>query len=779
MKAKIGTSFGLALLLAIGVIATMLALGMLTPGKASAAHAGIVIADGTLANVPTTPGETATYTMHFRNHEALTANSGQIYVKFTYTIGVPATIEKERITISASAGGVSNPVFDPEITSDTSGNPVVILTVGDTEDATGTQDLDAYAEPVSTAGQTTNTNSGHILQFSRLAGITNSTTPSTEDTTGVSMSVDGVTYGTQRTFSVLRWLQLSSTSGAAGKVITLTGKAYSSGGSANVWLDENSDGLIGTSETVLGTSDANISAGAFTASFTVGGSFLVGKNSLNAVDSTGVSPTTPYVSATPRLGAQAFTKRGSVSASVTSASRGETITITLDDFGGASTADGIVNTVTFGLAAADLSGITSTAIYTDSDGSFDVAIPSTTQLGTQTISVTSTATSGDAESARTTTITVIGGFTIAVSPATAVANQTVTVSGTGFVGSGTVTADTITVGGVTADHDAVTIDNSGNLITTFSIPAGGGDATGNDETGVLRAEGSHEIKVVDSAGRIGIVNVTVPDRVITIDPTDSRRGSTVGVVGSGFPASTTVTITHGSTTVATVTADSAGNLPTGTTFTVPSSAGIPSTNTVTATIGDPTSAQSTVERTATATHKVPGASVTTDPASAASGGTVTLTGLDFPGFVSLSVLTIGGISALPTPAPATDSSGNFTASVLVPALSTGTQTLLATAGGISANVPITITAAATTPTVTTSATETTFADEITADNLVRVWWFSNENQAWSFFDPRPAFSAANTYGSASTGDIVWVNVTAQTTFQSATLFPGWNLISLD
>ena len=65
------------------------------------------------------------------------------------------------------------------------------------------------------------------------------------------------------------------------------------------------------------------------------------------------------------------------------------------------------------------------------------------------------------------------------------------------------------------------------------------------------------------------------------------------------------------------------------------------------------------------------------------------------------------------------------------------------------------------------------------DNLVRVWRFSNADQSWNFYDPRPAFASANTLAKTGAGDIVWVNVTAEQTFQSATLFPGWNLISLN
>ena len=783
MKAKVGTYFGLALLLAIGVIATMLALGMLTPQKVTAAHAGIVVADGTQVNVPDTPGATATYTMSFRNHEEMVAQSDQIYVKFAFTIGVPSTIEKERITISASGGGISNPVFDPLITASDRGEPIIVLTIGDTDPTTVAVDnLIAYPEPLNVAatdipagGTTTNTNSGHVLQFSKLAGITNSNHASNSPTFGttyVLMSDDGTTYGDPRAFTVQRWLQLSSTSAAKGKVITLTGKAYEDGGTATIWLDDNLDGVIDTDETVLGTSDANIAGGSFTASFTVGDSFIVGANYLNAIDGTGTSAKAPYLAASPRVGAQEFTKRGSISVSPTTASRGETISITLDDFGASTTARGEVTEVTFGGVNAVLP-TDGTAVYVNSDGFFSIAVPSNTPLGTQQVRLTSASTSGGKpEGPRTSTITIIGGFAISASPATAVSNQTITVSGSGFEGSGTVMANSITVGGVTVNHSAITIDDSGNLITTFSLPSG--DET--DPKGTLRVAGDHEVLIKDNTGRIGIATITVPAKTITLDPINSRRGSTVAVTGSGFSASTTVTIIHGSNTVTTVTADSAGNLPAGTTFTVPSAALIPSTNTVTARIGTPNSG---TNRSAFGTHTVPGSSITITPTSVASGETISVTGLDFPGFVSLSALTIGGVSALPTPAPATASDGSFSASVLVPALGTGTQTVLITAGGTSSNVPITITAAPATPAVTTGATEDTFAAEITADNLVRVWWFSNANQAWSFFDPRPAFAAANTYTSASSGDIVWVNVTVQTTFQGATLYPGWNLIALN
>jgi hypothetical protein len=99
--------------------------------------------------------------------------------------------------------------------------------------------------------------------------------------------------------------------------------------------------------------------------------------------------------------------------------------------------------------------------------------------------------------------------------------------------------------------------------------------------------------------------------------------------------------------------------------------------------------------------------------------------------------------------------------------------------GFSASATFTATAAKATPAASTDQTETVFADVIANDdNLVRVWRFSNADQSWSFFDPRPAFAAANTLAKTGAGDIVWVNVNTEESFQSGTLFPGWNLISL-
>jgi hypothetical protein len=782
MNTRIGTSFGLALMLALGIIATMLALGMFSSGKVAANdaanHIQIDHVTNAVINSPTTPGETATYTITFQNNSARIAGSGQIYIKFDSLISVPSAIEKERITISASGTGTtigtSNPLFDPTITTDSFGDTVVVVTIGDAFPAdVGQANLPAWDD------NSTNANNGHVIIFSALAGIKNSSfpsagTPFTTAAAWVDMSADGITYNTTpREVEVYRWLSLSSGLNARGTVVTVTGKGFSDGGTATVFRDttdgENLYGLD-SGEIVLGTSDGAISGGTFTSTFTVDTNFTVGINLVNAVDGTGGSANAPLQG--DRNQNQKFTLHGKIDLSATSISRGGSLSVTLSDFGGTG-GSGTVSQITLGGVQADLTGLT--LAYANNTVTIAVTVPSSTPLGTQLVAVTATN-----EALPRSANVEVAGLTLVVSPSTAVAGQAVTVSGSGFTPSGTIANDGIKVGNITqplltsgSAETTVSMDNSGNLVASFTIP--------NDET--TRTPGTHVLRITDSGGRIGEVNVTVPSRTLTLDPTTSKRSSTVTYTGSGYIASTTATITFGTSTVDTVTADSAGNI--SGSFTVPAGAGIPSANGVTAasacTTGTPTGNICT-QTAGAATHTVPGAAITADPVSATSGQTVTIAGTGFPGFVSVAALTIGGVSALGA-ASATDGNGGFTVSALVPELAAGSQSLVTTVGtgttAVTATTSFTVTTAPTTPVITTSNTEDVFAAEVTADNLVRVWWFSNELQTWSFFDPRPAFAMANTYTTADTGAIVWVNVTAETTFQGQTLFPGWNLISLN
>ena len=301
--------------------------------------------------------------------------------------------------------------------------------------------------------------------------------------------------------------------------------------------------------------------------------------------------------------------------------------------------------------------------------------------------------------------------------------------------------------------------------------------------------GTKYVTVTDNALTVGgstattnnakTVSVTVPKGVITVSPASVSTGNTVTITGSAFPPSTTASI---------MTIGGADAMPSGGiisdangAFTkiieVPAASTggslSPGTQIVSVKIGTITGSSTE--------FSTPNPSITLNPASAAVEDTITVTGVGFNSLGTVSTLTIGSASALPSPAPRATRNGEITADVLVPLLNAGSYTVTMTNGtGFSASTTFTAAAAKVVAASTADNTETIFADVIANDdNLVRVWRFSNADQSWSFYDPRPAFADANTLAKTGAGDIVWVSVTAEQTFQSGTLFPGWNLISLD
>ena len=701
MKTKIGTSFGLALLLAMGVIATMLALGMFSASKA---HADINILDITLSKAGA--GSNAQITLTFTHDAVLPAGSGQIVVTFDKTWGIPSTISKDHIALTTqqTTGGTSNPAIDPTVVAG-SNSTVVTITIGDTNPSTtGVQNMMPQATGVSTP---------HILVFSPLAGITNPTTQATQltswivvTTTADTTPTDGPvpTTGSLVTSSYSTWagvsnraVSLSPTSGPNGTSVTATGKGYTAGtltafldlGTANEF-EPGTDVDLGTATIASGTA-----AVTFTANLPT---FSAGANSINMRDGTGVVDAS---SAT-------FTITGVVTTSKASVTRGESVTVKLRQF----TAGDVVS-ISFGGAGATLpSDVTIPA-----SGSLDLAmtVPTTTSLGTQRVSVASTA-----ESTRNVNIEVVGA-PVTMSPSTAVPDQKITISASGFttggsatipVGSATCSDAGITISNTcaTTTHAATSIDNSGNWVLTYTVP----------DNSTTRVAGAYTVVATDSSSKTGQATLTIPSRSLTLDIASSRRGSTVTFSGGGMPAKASVGVTYtvsttSSPSVATVTADSEGNF--SGSFLVPTTANIPSSNTVTATA----TGTSATAVTATATHAVPGATITVTETTSSSGSSVTVSGTGFPGFATMTDLTIGGVGAIPTPAPSTDTDGVFTVSVLVPQLALGTQAIIGTIGGVSANTSITLETAVVVVEPTVQTTEAVFADAIAAENLVRVW----------------------------------------------------------
>jgi len=267
--------------------------------------------------------------------------------------------------------------------------------------------------------------------------------------------------------------------------------------------------------------------------------------------------------------------------------------------------------------------------------------------------------------------------------------------------------------------------------------------------------------------------MTVPGRTLSVDTDSSKRASEVTVTGTGYEAKGTVALTYTSgttdTSLGSATADSYGDFTK--VVTVPNTPSIPSTNTITGAISGGGSK--------TTTHKIPASSIALDVSEQSTGESITITGSGFPAYASVATMTIGGLDVRPTPAPSTDVDGGFTSTVMVPGLVAGSHNVSVTASSVTGSVSLKVVATTAAVVEVSTATADVFADSIAAGNLVRVWKYTNADQSWSFYDPREEFADANTLTDTASGDIVWVNISADETFQGEALTGGWNLIALD
>jgi hypothetical protein len=167
---------------------------------------------------------------------------------------------------------------------------------------------------------------------------------------------------------------------------------------------------------------------------------------------------------------------------------------------------------------------------------------------------------------------------------------------------------------------------------------------------------------------------------ITLTPTSGAVGSTVTVSGSYFAANSAITVKFDGSTVTTTTSTSTGTIPSGVTFTVPSSNG--GAQTVTAT--------DAYSNSATATFTVP-ASIALSPTSGAVGSTVTVSGSGFVPSHSITITYDGSTVATTT----SSSSGSIPSGIgfSVPASVSGSNTVQASDGTNSPTAIFTVTSA--------------------------------------------------------------------------------------
>ena len=633
---------------------------------------------------------------------------------------------------------------------------------------------------------------GYTITFKQSAGITN---PPVAGTATVTVS-DGDTTGHTLTATIQSVVSLSKGSGARGTDVTVEGVGLGAGG-ATVYLvngacadqgdlaedvpcTEEDDISLGTGNVSSGKVEVDIETsssdfeegvdqinkdGAATRPYASTDS-LRGRNHITIVDGTGkIVDKSAYFTVTPTIGVDEDAVQ-----------QGDELTIIVEDW-----YYGTVTSVTIG----DESAVIVDRGRSIGDFEIDIIVPPSARLGEQELKVTGTETdrqgsltADKADVAKGSVI--VGALGIEVEPSSFVLGQQFTINVKGFS-----TEDPITVAGSQLDdiqlvkvgnHELeettagvgvndLSIDTNGFFTNTFRL---------NSKDQYLKP-GGYRVQVEDHSGRVALGRITIPAPTITVDPSISRRGTTVSIVGENFPAGRVVQIyyrdTEDENQQGAVLADSAGRI--GISFTVPSDAEIGEEQDVTA-----TSAAGENDYKAKATHSLPPQEIIVTPMQVAPGGRLTIEGHNMP-LYTLVGLKIADISVAGTGAE-TDGLGSFVKEdVLVPQLKPGTHTVeasVATQGAEAAKVRTTIEIV---EAFTTGAPADVF--EPLGDRLIRVWYLERATQVWSFYDPDPDVAAFNTLTDVSSGQNVSIIISSgeSVEFQGMPLYQGTNPIALD
>ena len=657
--------------------------------------------------------------------------------------------------------------------------------------------LSLYARFPGSSSDTAGTlEDGYTITFKQSAGITN---PAIAGTATVTVS-DGDTTGHSLKETIQSVVSLSKGSGARGTEVTVKGVGLGKGG-ATVYLvqgecadrhpdcTEADDSTGGNDDISLGTGTVDggkISVDVETSS----DDFKAG---VEAVDKDGNAKSAPFeatdslrglnritiVDGTGRTADKMarFTVTPTIAVEEDAVQQGDELTIIVEDWYYRG-----VYSVTIGDESAAIEDSGNVG-----DFEIDIIVPPSARLGEQELKVTGNSTdneggltAGKRDVAKGSVI--IGALAIEVEPSSFVLGQQFTINVKGFstedpgnVPNTDRTLDDIqlvkvgnheleeTTSGVGVDN--LSIDTNGFFTNTFRL---------NSKDQYLKP-GGYRVQVEDHSGRVALGRITIPEPTITVDPSISRRGTTVSVVGENFPAGRVIQIyyrdTEDENQQGAVLADSAGKI--SISFTVPSDAEIGEEQDVTA-----TSAAHVNDYKAKAMHSLPPQEIIVTPMQVAPGGRLTIEGHNMP-LYTLVGLRIADISVADRGAE-TDGLGSFVKrEVLVPQLKPGTHTVeasVATQGAEAAKVRTTIEIV---DAFTTGDPADVF--EPLGDRLVRVWYLDRATQTWSFYDPDPEIAALGlNMESVNSGQNVSIIISSGESieFQGMTLYQGTNPIAL-
>ena len=375
----------------------------------------------------------------------------------------------------------------------------------------------------------------------------------------------------------------------------------------------------------------------------------------------------------------------------------------------------------------------------------------------------------------------ISGANLSLSHDTVIANQDLTISGNGFSESIGGAAMCIVEGQITIGNVAVEIDDDsdcpaavlaaqvppaaeGILLTTggtFTITVRVHDPVGAVPalSSSLLNEATHELKVIDTNGAEGSLEVTIAERSLEVTPSSARPRDVVTIIGRNFIAantdglSSTVNVEYacgGSSRTVTADPDVSGNFRE--TLRIPSGCAIPSTNTLSAKISAAGKETGVVE---TVTHEIPEGLITIEPARGISGARVTVRGEGFRTFETVEKIEFGGLGTLGGRTVNTDGNGDFEIEGLqVPGLDPGIHAI---------KVEVSTGTNRTTSSTSFEILETgvfgapTDVADVYAmsDSLLRFFRFDNNSKTWTFNDKRDEFADANTLEDLVSGAVYW------------------------
>ena len=645
MNTKIGASFGLVLLTAIGVIATMLVLGMFSAKPASAA-----VTSAAVTVSPDKARSIGQYTIVFDVGDAGADLSvgDSITVTFPSGTGVPSAIAASAIKLKADVtlgGGADNQLVNASAV--TISGRAVTITVPDMDPGSGTGD-----NGIGSGGTVT-------LTVTQAAGIQNPDFAKKSYDLDVKTSAENSNVSSGD-YEIKGFVSFSPGSGKRGATITVKGGGFVDGcTTCHIRLSsQNTENP--TTATSRGTGSINDS-GEFTGTMTLssgtasGGYVWVSDQANNwHVSSSQISQN---AGATPRS---------------TTLTPGSSNTVDLVDY----TKGAAIDSVKISGETAEFTPLTLPEGSGDTTtlNPFKWKVPPGMGTGTKRITITDTG-----NKSATFNIEVVTRIVTGV-PNPAAIGQDVTFSGIGYTKNGTIEAGDLTGpgGAVLNPDDDIDIDSSGAWSLTTTLDPG--------EDSASRTSNSYPVTATDGTliGKTSGFNRTA--RTLTVSPSTAAPGDSVLITFTGMTvnnlsendkaASVTIEIVSSTpsgldlpgTTKFSVGSDGSGSG----TIQIPLKADV-GTITLEATDNakDLNPVVATANRVAQAKVTVAAGIISVEPGISATGKTVTITGSNFPPNTTGVEMSFSGVSGIPLGGFTTDSDGMFSVQTQIPAAQDG------------------------------------------------------------------------------------------------------------